>query len=206
MKGWLFTLPLLLLLGSSLWAAEPLRQEDPILAQLQSRAAVVETLASDFIQEKHLAVFREVLISKGRFLYGRPDRLRWELTEPVRSGFVLQGEKGRRWHQHTGRSEPFTLSREPVMKLVAEQLLAWAVADFDRLRKQYQISVIGRAPVALRLEPLAGAEEFLDHLQVVFAADGSHVQSVEVHERGGDFTRIRFINSLVNGPLPADAF
>jgi outer membrane lipoprotein-sorting protein len=196
----------LLLLNSSLWAAEPLRPEDPILALLQKRAANVETLASDFIQEKHLAVFREVLISKGLFLYARPDRLRWELTDPVRSGFVLEGEKGRRWHQHTGRSTPFTLSREPVMKLVAEQLLAWAVADFDRLRKQYQISVIGRAPVALRLEPLAGAEEFLDHLQVVFAADGSHVQSVEVHERGGDFTRIRFIDGVVNGPLPADAF
>ena len=41
---------------------------------------------------------------------------------------------------------------------------------------------------------------------VAFAPDGSHVQAVEVHEKDGDFTRRRFFNTRVNGPLPKDAF
>jgi outer membrane lipoprotein-sorting protein len=179
---------------------------DPVLLQLQHLAATVGSLESDFVQEKHLAMFREVLTSKGRFLFGKPDRLRWEITEPVATGFIIQGNEGRRWHQRTGRTESFDLAREPVMKLVAEQLMAWAAADFEKLGGQYRITVLSPAPVLLKLEPLAGAEKFLDHLQVTFAADGSHVQAVEVHEKDGDFTRLRFFNTRVNGPLPKDAF
>jgi outer membrane lipoprotein-sorting protein len=179
---------------------------EPVLARLQKLAAGVTTLASDFIQEKHLAVFQEVLQSKGHFYFQRPDRLRWELTAPVASGFVLDGGRGYRWNARSGRTEDFSLDREPVMKLVAGQLFAWAGGDFNRLRQEYRISVLGEAPVVLRLEPLAATGGFLDHLRVAFAVDGRHVETVEVHEQDGDFTRIRFVNTHLNVPLPADAF
>lgn len=186
------------------------RAEDPteaVLARIQAAVANVRTLASDLVQEKHLAMFDEVLTSRGRFYFQAPDRLRWELLEPVRSGFSLNGGEGRRWHERTGSSESFDIRREPAMKLVADQLLAWARADFEWLRRQYRITAEAEAPAALRLEPrTAAAGGYLDHLRIVFSADDRYVQTVEVFEADGDFTRIRFSNTVVNGPLDEGLF
>ncbi|OGU12158.1 MAG: hypothetical protein A2075_09945 [Geobacteraceae bacterium GWC2_58_44] len=178
-----------------------------LFSSLERSAGGVNTLSSDFVQEKHLGMFKTVMSSKGRFYFGKPDRLRWELTAPVASGFVLKGEKGRRWHERTGRSESFQISQEPVMKLVSDQLFAWARADFSWLKSEYRITVLNESPAALRLEPRSAATAgFLSHLLINFSADGRYVKSVEVHEKDGDFTRIRFVNTAVNKPLQADLF
>jgi outer membrane lipoprotein-sorting protein len=178
-----------------------------LFSSLERTAGGVTTLSSDFVQEKHLSMFKTVLSSKGRFYFSKPDRLRWELTAPVASGFVLRGEKGRRWHERTGRTENFQISQEPVMKLVSDQLFAWARADFGWLKREYRISVLSAAPAALRLEPRSAATAgFLHHLLINFSADGRYVKSVEVHEKDGDFTRIKFLNTAVNRKLSADLF
>jgi outer membrane lipoprotein-sorting protein len=179
---------------------------DGVLDRLHGLAAEVDSLASDFSQEKYLSVFQDVLPAKGRFYYRKPDKLRWEMTEPVVSGFVLDGEKGRRWQEAGSRGERFDIAREPVMKIVADQLLAWTRADFDRLRRDYRISLAGEKPVRLRLDPKGATAGFLDHLSIVFAPDGRHVQQVEVHEKGGDYTRITFHDTVVNGPLADELF
>lgn len=200
-------LALLLAMVGAASAAGEAGGSAPLFARLERSAGAVSTLTSDFVQEKHLSMFKTVLTSRGRFYYSKPDRLRWELTEPVASGFVLTGDKGRRWHERTGRSEAFNIDQEPVMKLVAGQLFAWAKADFSRLRREYRITVLAESPVSLRLEPLSGAAGgFLHHLLITFSADGSYVRTVELHEKDGDFTRIRFTNAAVNRPLQTDLF
>lgn len=182
-------------------------ETDTVLARIEAAVAGVRTLASDLIQEKHLAMFDEVLTSRGRFYFQAPDRLRWELLEPVRSGFSLRGGRGRRWHERTGESEAFDIRSEPAMQLIADQLLAWARADFGWLRRQYRIEVEAAAPATLRLEPrAAGAGAYLDHLRIVFSADDRYVETVEVFEADGDFTRIRFTHTVVNGPVDEGLF
>lgn len=178
-----------------------------LFTSLERTASSVNTISSDFVQEKHLAMFKTAVISKGHFYFSKPDLLRWELTAPVASGFVLKGDKGRRWHERTGRTETFQINQEPVMKLVSEQLFAWAKADFAWLKKEYRITVLNESPAALRLEPRSAATAgFLRHLLINFSTDGRYVRSVELHEHDGDFTRIKFINTVVNKPLKADLF
>lgn len=198
---------LLILLLCALPAAAEGPASPQLLESLERSAGSVKTLSSDFVQEKHLSMFKNVMTSKGRFYFAKPDQLRWELTAPVCSGFVLKGDKGRRWHERTGRTESFQISQEPVMKLVSEQLFAWARSDFAWLKKEYRITVLQESPVSLRLEPRSAATAgFLHHLQIGFSADGRYVRSVELHEKDGDFTRIRFVNTSVNRQLPADIF
>jgi outer membrane lipoprotein-sorting protein len=202
-------LALLLLVALPAVAAEPTPSggSPALFSSLERTAGGVKTLSSDFVQEKHLSMFKTVLTSKGRFNFSKPDLLRWELTAPVSSGFVLKGDRGRRWHERTGRTENFQISQEPIMKLVSEQLFAWARADFSWLRKEYRITVLDESPVALRLEPRSAVTAgFLHHLLINFSADGRYVRSVELHEKDGDFTRIKFVNTAVNKPLPADLF
>ncbi len=181
-------------------------QDAKVLERLEELSAGIETIASDFTQEKYLAVFQEAMLSSGRFYFKSPGSLRWELTQPVVTGFVLKGNEGHRWHQRTGRSESFDIDREPVMKIVAEQLLACAGADFDWLRQKYKIVVEAQAPVRLRLDPLFETAGFLNYLNIQFSSGGRYVQMVEVHEADGDYTRLRFENVVINQPLAEELF
>jgi hypothetical protein len=75
------------------------------------------------------------------------------------------------------------------------------------LKKRYHIRVVEEHPVTLKLLPRSASEkEYLDHLRIVFAADLRHVNIVEIHEADGDFTRIRFMNIVLNGPKRKDLF
>jgi hypothetical protein len=66
---------------------------------------------------------------------------------------------------------------------------------------------LNESPAELRLEPRSVATAgFLHHLLINFSADGRYVRSVELHEKDGDFTRIKFVNTVVNKPLQADLF
>lgn len=178
--------------------------------QIFQAAREVETLHSDFVQEKYLSMFEEKLVSTGQFYYQRPDLLRWELLTPIASGFVIKGDGGRRWHQSIAGSEAFKLNQDKAMALIAQQLFAWAKADLVWLHQHYTITMVTSAddlhtsaeqPIQLRLVPPADSAGFLRYLLITFAADASYVARVEIHENDGDYTRINFNNTTVNNQI-----
>jgi outer membrane lipoprotein-sorting protein len=190
--------------------AEPLSDElelPEIFNRLQRAADETHSLSSDFVQEKHLAIFAETLISQGLFFYRQPDHLRWELLSPVLSGFVLRGQKGERWNGLSKETESFRIDRDPIMSIIAQQLLAWAKVDIDWLKSRYRIELLSAQPVRLQLFPRdQGEAGFIDRLQIIFSVNNSHVEQVEMHEVGGDRTLLRFENAQINQPLPVEAF
>ena len=182
-------------------------EKERLFSEIAKAATNVTTLKSDFVQERHLGMLEDVLISKGRFYYKKQDRLRWEVTKPVTSGFAVSGKKAKRWDAKSGRTQTCEVYRVPFIKLFTDQVFAWATADFKQLQKDYIIEVLGDAPVDLKLVPVRSQEKkYLAHFRIAFAADASHVNFVEVHETGGDFTRIRFYNTIINTPLPDTLF
>jgi outer membrane lipoprotein-sorting protein len=191
-----------------LFASAPLRAagtQDEVLARLARNAAGIETLQGRVLQEKRLEMFKDTVTSRGRFAYHRPDRLRWELTDPVVTGFVLTGPTGRRWHGLTGKTEAFRLESDPMMRVVAVQILASVRADFSPLLKEYRISVASESPVALVLEPLT-PNPFVERVTVTFSKKTEYVESVTVREQGGDQTTFSFTDVEVNRPLPDGTF
>lgn len=194
----------LLFLVPPLWAADG---QESVLERIRAGAGSVGTIQADFVQEKKLSVFDEVLRSHGKFAFAEPDRLRWELTDPVKTGFALQGKEGRRWHELTGGEEPFRADRDPLMGAVAGQLLAWATADFDGLRAQYRLEVSGENPVRIRLVPRSEAvAAHIEAVEVRFSPGERYVEEVTVREKGGDYTRIHFRNVRLDEPLADSAF
>ena len=110
-------------------------EKDRIFSQIAKAAIKVTSLESDFVQERHLSMLEDVLISRGRFYFKKQDRLRWELTKPVSSGFAVSGKKAKRWDAKSGRTEAFKVYQVPFIKLFTDQVFAWATADFKKLQK-----------------------------------------------------------------------
>jgi len=55
-------------------------------ARISSESKNLQTISSDFTQERHLAVLKDPLLSIGRFGYIKPDSLYWEITNRFRQG------------------------------------------------------------------------------------------------------------------------
>lgn len=183
------------------------RDKSQIFALISAGASRVQALSSDFSQERHLSMMKEPLISLGKFAYEKPDRLYWEILKPSPMGFVVQGDKVRRWSGNSGVTESLEVNQDPMIRAIVEQVLAWTRADFTWLEKRYRITVAEETPSFLKLIPLSAQEKkFLPYITIAFSEDWTHVRSVELHEKGGDFTRLRFINTLLNPSLPKDLF
>ena len=211
MRGVLFTLVLALLphgaLGGIPEKGEEAAQVTGVYARIAHAVADVKTISSDFRQEKHSGMMDRTLESKGRFYYGRPDRMRWEVTEPVCMGFIVNREKAERWRGARGRRESFPLAQAPLLKVFAEQVFAWITADFGELRKGYQIVPLQEDPVVLKLIPLSSQERVrFEYVKIAFAAENRHVSLIEIRQNERNFTRIQFFNTILNESLREDLF
>ena len=204
-----------ILLGYASWSAAAETNPDQkskenkskVFTLIATGASSVQTLSSDFSQERHLSMLKEPLISTGKFAYEKPDHLYWEIEKPSPLGFLLQGDKGKRWSGNAKVTEPLEINQEPMIRAIVEQVFAWTRADFTWLEKRYRISLMEETSHSLKLIPLSFQEKkFLTHITITFSEDWTRVRSVELHEKGGDFTRLRFFNTLLNPSLPKDLF
>jgi len=181
--------------------------QDQVFDRIRQATAAIRTLAGEFIQEKHLDILKNAPVSKGRFFYKSPDCLRWEVLEPSSMGFIVKGDKGKRWKGRSGAMQPFDLKKEPVIQIISGQVFAWARADFKQLESGYDITVLGYNPVVLKLVPRSATEKkYLNHIRLAFSSTGDYVNAIEIHEAGGDYTLLTFINMAVNQPLEEDIF
>jgi outer membrane lipoprotein-sorting protein len=209
----LVLITIVFIMTSSVFCQEAQETSDPatakaeVFSRIKQAASTVRTLAGEFTQEKHLEMLENAPVSKGRFFFQNPDRLRWEIYEPAALGFIVDGDKGKRWKGQSGAMQSFDLKKEPVIRIISDQVFAWARADFERLEAGYDITVLGENPVSLKLVPLSSTEKkYLDYIKLIFSPAEDYVSAIEIHEAGGDYTRISFINMAVNMPLQEDTF
>jgi outer membrane lipoprotein-sorting protein len=178
-----------------------------IFQEISRAVSGVETIVSDFSQEKHVSMLKDTLISAGRLYYQKPDRLRWEITRPTYFGFIINGKRAIRWKGEHTPSEVFELDKSPAISRFVHQLFAWIKADFSRIRTLYRIRIRSTTPTALILNPLGEKEKkIINHILIVFSMDFRHVETFEIHEADGDFTRIRFLNTRINLSLKKELF
>ncbi len=177
------------------------------LDRISAAAAGVNTISSRMEQEKHLSAFSEVIKTSGHFAFQRPDCWRWELTQPVESGILVCGNRGRRWHENSDVSQSFKLADEPWLQHFAVQITAWTTADFTFLKEQYDLTLLTQNPPILKLVPKeSAARRLISALEITFSADYRYVVKIIIRESGSDYTAINFRKVHINTPLPQGYF
>ena len=203
-----------MLAATSLNAAEGEPADQPVgtgkagaFQRISKTVSGVKTLSGKFRQERRLAMLTRPVVSTGRFYCEKPDRLRWELTHPEPSGFLVKGNLAKQWKGKEGPSEAFEAKQNPLIKLIVDQIFAWATADLKWLEERYSISVEQEDPIILKLVPRSSKEKkYIDHLRISFEAGTNYVHVVNIREKGGDSTRIEFFDLVVNSPLQQGLF
>lgn len=180
---------------------------DEFLLRLQQAAAATSAWQADFTQEKHLSIFKEPVVFQGRLSLVRPDRLRWEFFTPVSSVLILNKESGMRCGDGMA---PVTvdLNSDPMMSVVSRQLWLWLGGDYRSLGEQYEIG-FAADDSTLVVQPKkdsAGNGMPIEVVILRFDPVSLEPQQVEIHERDGDYTLLRFHHSRSNPELPPQLF
>lgn len=166
------------------------------MTQLENAAEKIESFRAVFVQEKELSLFAETMVFHGELVVVRPDRLRWEFTEPVPSVLILNGEKGLRCNAQAAPTE-FDLKTDPIMRSVAEQLWLWLGGDYSRLSDSFSLKKKGANSLFISPKD-EDVSEFIESVTIVFDLNTMQPQQVVIREPGGDFTRLRFSDYSFN--------
>lgn len=160
----------------------------------------VQTIVSDFIMEKHLQIATKPLISKGVFYFQRPDFLRWEYKTPFVSGILLNKNKVYSWKNINNKKNVQDISKQPMAKMMLEQIKMFISMDIDSLKKQYNF-VEGEKT----LELLPKKENHtIKKVVLTFNDSFDSVIEVNIEEVSGDSTKIKFNNTLLDTTLPQE--
>lgn len=174
------------------------------LKKFSEKAKAVRSLSADFVQEKHLEILVQPLVSKGLFCFNKPDSLRWEYMEPVRSILLMHNGETRRFLKgKNGFREDNGLGIQG-MQVVMAEISLWLSGNF-RDNPDFEATVSDKGMIVLtpRVESLS---KFISRIELFPSDRPGVIQSVAIYEGDASYTTIRFENVQINEDLPESLF
>ena len=174
-------------------------QSENFLKAVAETLKSVRSLRAVFVQERHLALFVEPLVARGECSFERPDRLRWELTEPYVSLLILEGRGVAKFDRMEGRPRKLELGGADLLREVLGQITDWMQGDFSKSHETYELKLEQGADYRLTLKPRS--KELLKLIRAVELSihpETHRVTQVVIREPGQDFLSIRFEQERLN--------
>ncbi len=173
--------------------------------RVKERADTVTTVRSDFTQVKDMSFMEKKVKSKGHFSFKKPNKVRWEYTEPFEHRiFIREDEltvKGaeKKDSYDMGSNEMFRRMNEMIVSSVRGQV--FQNEHFDpRYYANDSFYLVALTP---RKESM---KEFFQEMRLYFSKSEYEVQKVVMLGSSGDSTIIRFENKRVNVPISNSHF
>ena len=190
--------------------AGDLRNEEisSLLLKLGRNVSTFTNLKTDFIQEKELALFKNKIVIKGRICIKKPGKIAWHVDQPVRYSVVLSEQSVRQWDEESGQVKEISLSGNPTLKNVLDQLSVWFSGDYNSLLKDNSARILGKAPLAIEFRPkeTSIAKSIIKRIVVTFREDEKYLSKVVIQEVSGDISTIVFMNTVFDALVGKDDF
>jgi outer membrane lipoprotein carrier protein len=180
---------------------------DAFLGRLAAAGKDTRTLQAQLVQRKRLSLFRTEVVTKGRVLFERPDRLRWETFRPDASLLLLVGQRA----EFRLPGEParvIDLKHGGALGALVEQLFVWlGVRPARDIGRQYTATLQPEKRLTrLSLVPKeAMLRSRVKQLVLEVGAD-LLLQRIVVLQKDGDTTAIEFSSVKRNAKLPPNSF
>lgn len=187
---------------------KPSQHVEELLRKIGKKASEFNTLKTDFVQEKELALFEDKLVLKGRIYLQKPGKIAWHVDQPVRYSVLITEKLIRQWDAETNRVQEVSLAKNPVFQSVLGQLTVWFSGEYASLLKDYDVRIAGSKPVTVECFPKDKSitRKIIKNITLVFREDQTYLQQIRILEQNGDTTTINFLNTVLNAPLDSSNF
>jgi outer membrane lipoprotein-sorting protein len=179
-----------------------------LLTGIGEKIAEFKTLKTDFVQEKNLAIFKRKIIMRGRIYLQKPNTIAWHVDKPVRYSVLITDKKIRQWDEDTDQVQEISFSKNPMFRIVLNQLTTWFSGNYGSLLNDYTVKVLHQHPYVFEFMPNETnfSRKIVKSITITFREDEKYLEKIKIQEMSGDSTTITFENTVIDVPLDSRFF
>ena len=172
--------------------------------QIKNAAGQVNTVKCDFIQEKHMKILANPLVSKGVLYFKVPGSLRWEYTSPIRSVLLTHKGKTKRFIMRKDSFIEDSSANLQAMGFVLKEITMWLNGRFD---ENPQFTATLKAGHKILLLPKEKSfSMMIQKIELMLSNRPGIIKSVTIFESENSFTKLVFKKSILNGKIDDSLF
>ena len=180
--------------------------QSEIIAKINATVSKISTMKCDFVQTKHLKMLNNKMTSNGVMLYKQSDKLRWEYKSPYSYTFVLNGSKV--YLTKGDRKDVIDIKQNKIFKEIAQIMMNSVTGRCltDTGVFNVQIKETSTHWIATLYPQKKTMKQMFTKIIINFKKQNALINSVEMHEKNGDFTIIELQNVELNKSINDNAF
>lgn len=184
----------------------PMKDVAGFKERLAGMTGKVNTIESDFIQEKNLSVLSDKIISKGHFCYKKDNNIRWEYLQPYQYLIIISN--GKIFIKEDNSQKQYDIQSNKMFQEMNMFISGCIQGDILKNEKEYKVGYFeDDKNYFVSLVPKAEAmHKMLNEVQIWFNHSDLTVSRITMLESGGDYTKIDFTNKKLNTDVPIEKF
>ena len=173
--------------------------------QFATASQKVNTIKSDFVQEKNLSILSEKIISKGKFWFKKDNQVRMEYTQPFQYLMILNSSN---IYIKDGQKENKISTKSNKLFQQINQIMVDCVKGTAFSNKDFSVKVFqNNTGYLIEMSPINKTlKDMFKNINVTVDKKQFAVNSIEMLEISGDNTVITFVNKEINSSLPDALF
>lgn len=171
---------------------------------IREGAEKVESISAEFVQAKHLPILARPLVSRGVLVFRKPDSLRWEYRQPVRTILLLHKGSLQRYRQSGEELIAESGAGLQAMQFIMAEITDWFKGRFNNSRMFTARLDAGRKIVLLPKDPAFA--KVIQKIELQLADQPGVIDSVIIYESQDSFTRLTFEKTTLNAEIPDALF
>ncbi|PKQ45485.1 LolA family protein [Confluentibacter flavum] len=164
-----------------------------------------KNMLSDFIQEKHLSIMNNTIISKGKLAFMSPNLVKWEYIEPYKNVALFKEDK--LYISNNDKKETLNLKSNKLFKDLNSLIVNSIKGDmFDDSQFNITYFKIDTGYLVIFIPNEKKLSRFIARFELKFSNESTEVEEVKLVEPNDDFTTITFKNKQINTKISDDTF
>ncbi len=170
-----------------------------------AKSSAINTLKSDFIQEKSISMLTNKLSSTGSFIFKKTNKLRMEYAKPFPYIFVMNEDQiivkndQKKTNVSVNSNKMFKMISQITIDCVTGNILN--SKDFDvKFSENSKVYYLVLVPKQKMLKSLFA------EIDLLVAKSDFTVDKLDLKETSGDCTTLIFSNKKINTPVPDEVF
>ena len=191
-------------LGDGLTQRERL---DALVQQVKAAQSDIQTMRSQFERRQESELLLEPEVSRGRFSYAAPDRVRWEYREPHPIDTLIEGETMITYYADLAKAERYAIGQysERVFEYLGARGSLETLMNYFELTAEFP-DVEGDPYHLILLPRYKRVKKRLDSMELWIDPEMFLPVQLRYVLPGGDSTEFTFEDLKINGDLDDSSF